>query len=443
MRPSNPMFLDDKPIVILGMQRSGTSAVAGALTRLGVNMGPDDGFFPEDSNNSAGYFELRALTTFSHKCLTFFQMSVASTQPLPEAWTNYPQARILIDELKALLKNHFSESPLWGFKQPIASIIWPIYAQALIELDLNPSFVICVRNPMEVMSSEANWVYAPGGRQLAPFGAKAIGVWMNYTFSALDAAKHADLTVVPYKDFISNPRHFLERIVNKSTAWKPSESAWETAVQSVNPALKHHQNGVDSLTNAPVLARKLLEYCEAKPEDSEALDNLTREWSVWQSMLAPQKLSGTRIGLAWRARGQIDSVQIPFLPSGDWQVIRFEFDAPPSTLMNGVLYNKACRIWIRRAEFLTPNGPTIAKLMAGPGSQINEINGIIRLDGAYETQQVNLVTPSQPGPYHLEWEILLEAGQQISQDTAARLADRLHQCAARTTQVMRQRGQNR
>ena len=311
------------------------------------------------------------------------------------------------------------------------------------ELGLIPQFVICVRNPVEVMSSEGNWVYAPGGRQLAPFGTKAIGVWMNYTFSALDAARNKDRTIIPYKDFISNPRQFLEQIVDKRMTWKPSESDWDGVSQSVNPALKHHQHGIDSLAAAPDLARKLLEFCEELPADPRILDTLRQEWSMWQTMLAPQKHSGTRIGLAWKTRGQIDSVQIPFLPSGDWQVIRFEFDSPPSTLMNGVLYNKPCRIWIRRAEFLTPNGPVKAKLMAGPGSQLNEINGIVRLDGAYETQQVNVVTPSQPGPHRLEWEILLEAGPQISQDTATRLADRLHQCAARTTQFMRQRGQSR
>lgn len=42
-------------IVVVGCYRSGTSAIAGALARLGVHMG--DNFDPPNSNNMSGYWE--------------------------------------------------------------------------------------------------------------------------------------------------------------------------------------------------------------------------------------------------------------------------------------------------------------------------------------------------------------------------------------------------
>jgi hypothetical protein len=370
-------------------------------------------------------------------------MNPGSTQPLPAAWKAYPQARILTDELKALLISHFATARLWGFKQPLSSIVWPIYEQALLELNLKPEFVICVRNPLEVMASEASETHAPGTRHLARYGTQAVGVWLNYTLSALNAAKESACTVIPYKHLVINPKQSLAQVVDQHAEWNPTEAMWNAATENIKLALKHHDFDQSTLEKAPSLSRRLLELCESSPLDHELLESLIHEWQMWQAMLAPQGPSGTRIGLAWKARGQVDSVQIPFLPTGDWQLVRFELDAPPSTLLNGLVYNKPSRTWIRRAEFLTPSERIKAKLIPGPGSQLLEINGNFRLDGAVETQQVNFVTPKQPGPYRLELELLLEASPQISQDTAARLADRLHQCAARTSQLLRQRGSNR
>ena len=437
------MFVDPHPIVVLGLQRSGTSAVAGALARLGVNMGTSEDFFPADVHHPAGYFEQRSLTAFSQKCLTFFQMSPASPRPLPVNWLSYPQGRLLVDELRRLLVSQFSQSPLWGFKQPIAAIVWPIFEEALRAEGLTPQVVVCVRDPREVQASEATQVQVAGARQMNSLGAQAIGAWMNTTLTALHAAKGGrTCTVIPYSQFFEEPRKFLEAIVFDRPTWSPTDDQWSAALGGLD-ALPRHQDVGDRVATLPKLVHDLLQYCESEPRDADDLSRLSREFELWQQILAPEPLSGTKIGLAWKERGQVQSVQVPFLPTGDWQTIQFEFNAPPQTWLNGLLYNKSCRVWIRRAEFFIFEGVYPAKLTAGPGSQLYDLDGITRLDGAYESQQVNLRTPVKPGPYRLELEILMEAGGQISVDAATRLSDRLHQCAARTHALQVQRGGSR
>jgi hypothetical protein len=51
--------------VILGMHRSGTSALAGSLARLGLCFGPDSSLLPANPDNSKGYFESRTLVEIS------------------------------------------------------------------------------------------------------------------------------------------------------------------------------------------------------------------------------------------------------------------------------------------------------------------------------------------------------------------------------------------
>jgi hypothetical protein len=110
-------------------------------------------------------------------------------------------------------------------------------------------------------------------------------------------------------------------------------------------------------------------------------------------------------------------------------------NALPQTLVNGLLYNKPCRVWIRRAHFKVRDQEFPVKFTSGPGSSLSVYQGMIRLDGAYESQQLSLVTPSEPGPYELEMDLLLESGLAISVESTVRIASRLHECAAKISAI--------
>jgi hypothetical protein len=101
--------------------------------------------------------------------------------------------------------------------------------------------------------------------------------------------------------------------------------------------------------------------------------------------------------------------------------------------VNGVLYNKAVRIWIRRATLQTSRSLQQARLVPGPGSSLAAYGNLLRLDGAYEPMQVNLVLPDEPGPYRLTLELLLESNEAIANETAHRLSERLHRCLTART----------
>src|SRR5207253_896281 len=97
-----PMSLSENPIVILGTFRSGTSAMAGALSRLGVYLGEDDDFFPANEFNEGGYYELKELQAIIQR--TFMSFGAMSTQfdHLPEDWKEIPGIAGHVQEIRTL-----------------------------------------------------------------------------------------------------------------------------------------------------------------------------------------------------------------------------------------------------------------------------------------------------------------------------------------------------
>ena len=89
-------------IVVLGMHRSGTSALAGTFSQLGLNLG--DELMPGTADaNPKGYFEHVRIVQAHDRLLAAFGMDWADPRPLPESWMRHPATMQVRRELAALL----------------------------------------------------------------------------------------------------------------------------------------------------------------------------------------------------------------------------------------------------------------------------------------------------------------------------------------------------
>jgi hypothetical protein len=206
----------------------------------------------------------------------------------------------------------------------------------------------------------------------------------------------------------------------------------------VRPSLHRHVVNEDALAAYPSIVREVLDLCHESRLDESKFLALLEEFEIWLDMLAPPGLEGAHGWVAWNQGSNVQSTIVPLLPSGDWQTVRFEIPAPPKTELYGLLYDKPCRVWIRRSVFRYGSVETAAVIKPGPASHVVHADGLVRLAGAKEARQMRLVTPSGSGPYTLELEFLLESGPRIINETAARIADRLQKCTA--TRVAMERG---
>ncbi len=137
-------------ILILGMHRSGTSALTGTLEKLGVHLGND--LMVQNEYNPKGYFENNRLYKINEKLLAQCNSNwddVFFMSAKLELLKNSP----LLEELKSTLQDEFGNSPLFAIKDPRLAYLFPIYAHILNELDIDIKVVIPYRNPLEVADS--------------------------------------------------------------------------------------------------------------------------------------------------------------------------------------------------------------------------------------------------------------------------------------------------
>ncbi|MBL0318022.1 MAG: hypothetical protein IPP74_01765 [Alphaproteobacteria bacterium] len=140
-----------KPVlIVLGMHRSGTSALSGICHMLGVHMG--EAFLEPTKDNPKGYFEDIACVDIQERILKFFNMSWDSYSLLPSGWHQLRSMTPFREELKALISTRDSHM-IWGIKDPRLCRLLPLWLDIFSELGFSPHFLIPIRNPHEVSSS--------------------------------------------------------------------------------------------------------------------------------------------------------------------------------------------------------------------------------------------------------------------------------------------------
>lgn len=422
------------PIVILGMQRSGTSALSGALAELGAYFGSDEMLYEADANNPRGYFEHRKAIALNLRILDEFQLHVTTFRSLPEQWRQFPQAQELREQLKAFFVEAFAGRPLWVLKQPLTSLLLPIYQDVFAELGVEPSYLICVRNPLEAMRSEAGLDFGDSYRVMQTLGKMAVGSWLRYTLgSVCDSAPHR-LHWVLYDDLLADPKTALESIVDRHPGWKPSNEQRHAAISSIRSDLRRHRVPIEALDELPPLVRRtydaVVRAARRGDEGRAEFEPLYREFRTWVSMLAEPDPPPGRLGLSWTHEGRQRIYEQEFQVKPEWQTVSLQVDAPPNVVLSGLLYGLPAKVWIRRCSWRFGDRESEARLRCGPCSAMAPYAGVTRLDAAFEPAQIQVLTPPTPGPYRLEIELLLETGSLIHLAAAWRLAMRLDQCAA-------------
>jgi hypothetical protein len=133
--------------IVLGMHRSGTSAVAGMLHVLGVRMGPKHArpdWIGRHWSNPLGHFENPDIVWLNGRILGYDGAGVHESP----AWDEVPErARPLGPEIERTVRR--SEGEVWGWKDPWSVLTFPEFLPHLRD----PRLVFVHRNPGQVAQS--------------------------------------------------------------------------------------------------------------------------------------------------------------------------------------------------------------------------------------------------------------------------------------------------
>lgn len=140
-----------RAILVLGMHRSGTSALTGLLGSLGCAM-PADGIAAHP-DNPKGYWEPLGLVRESDRVFRTARTSWFDPRPLDlttipvEAWRDHNQA------FARTIEASFGGAPLIAVKDPRLSRLVPLVVSAAGELGYATSAILMLRAPAEIARS--------------------------------------------------------------------------------------------------------------------------------------------------------------------------------------------------------------------------------------------------------------------------------------------------
>jgi hypothetical protein len=215
------------PICIIGMHRSGTSMVARLLNLCGLNLGSPELLMDPNEANSSGYFEHKGFLKVNEALLAHFGGSWTDPPRLTKGWEHDPALDTLVHEAKTLI-NTFSETSLWGWKEPRTTVLLPFWKLLLPNL----RFVICVRSPLEVARSLEK-------RDNIPIGA-GVHLWGQYMRAAIEDTEGCSRIFTFYEDYFNDLLGEAHKVVKCCGLQKPEDLS---AIQDAVPSeLRHHKS---------------------------------------------------------------------------------------------------------------------------------------------------------------------------------------------------------
>jgi hypothetical protein len=265
--------------VILGMHRSGTSAVAGFLAKAGFFAGEESDLLAAAEDNPRGFFEREDVNALNDSFLA--QADGAWDRPpgREPILSHVVEWQPEVDAMLANLAAQASGRPL-VLKDPRISLLLPAW---LPVLDRGRFAVIIVdRSPMDVALS----MRKRDGRPLYV----ALAIWQLYCTELLQGLDGRRVLLVRYEDFVQDPGRSGPRLLEQLSEVLPDEVGQRTeaagvraeaeATGFVSPEMRHHRTEVEDASNEQVLTGAqlaLYEWFRRQPEG-------------WLDLHAPERL---------------------------------------------------------------------------------------------------------------------------------------------------------
>ena len=192
-------------LVVLGMHRSGTSALSRVLNLCGAFL-PAKLTPPNRKSNPTGFWESEDVIYLNERTLN--QMGAAWNQ----VEFSLPSKGEFVDEFVSdactLLANEYRDEQTILIKDPRVCVLAPLWHQALITGGYRPVYVVPVRNPLEVAQS----LHARGDMSVRD----GLALWFTYMARVASFTESCPAVVhVCFTELLADWRRVVARIANR------------------------------------------------------------------------------------------------------------------------------------------------------------------------------------------------------------------------------------
>lgn len=209
-------------VLVLGMHRSGTSALTRVLSFLGVTL--PSNIMGASPSNEAGHWESRPLVDLHNAMLREAGSSWDDWRKLDLA-AQLPSGRLACykAEIRRLIEEEYGEAQLLVLKDPRICRFVPLYREVLCEMGISIRPILAFRDPRAVSASlqARNHIDA----------ARAQAIWLRHVLDAETATRDLPRAVVFYDSLLDDWHSALAPVT------KELRAEWPRTLADAGPAI--------------------------------------------------------------------------------------------------------------------------------------------------------------------------------------------------------------
>jgi hypothetical protein len=227
-------------VFVVGMHRSGTSAIAAALEALGLDVGAPERLMAADTANPAGYYELQEIGDLNDEILTALGGSWDCLPQLPDGWELGPLMTPYFRRAASIVGTRLAKNR-WLIKDPRIAPLLPLWRRAVLD---RCAAVVIVRDPMEVAWSLA----LRNGMPILT----GLALWSDYNRRTLAGLSGLPVYVSSYDELVSAPLATMTSIRAALASWNElsADAPVDVAAARIQPELRRNtwpRDNVDAL----------------------------------------------------------------------------------------------------------------------------------------------------------------------------------------------------
>ncbi|MBG0793473.1 hypothetical protein IYY11_08770 [Methylocystis sp. H62] len=230
-------------LMVLGMHRSGTSALAGVLSKLGCQIPKH--VLPANSANERGYFESAALMQLHDELLESAGSYWHDWRRFNPDWYSAPTSEAFKQRAKDIFLSEYPNASLAVLKDPRICRFVPFWIDVFGEMSIAPRALIPIRSPLEVAYSLK--------KRDAMSVTKGLLLWLRHVLDAELMTRGISRAIFSWDQFLTDWRVVADRISAEiNIAWpRLSDRSSLEIDRFLDSSLVHNRLGQNELSSHP------------------------------------------------------------------------------------------------------------------------------------------------------------------------------------------------
>jgi hypothetical protein len=189
-------------IVVLGMHRSGTSALTRVLSLLGAAL--PEHLLGAAPSNATGHWEPLKLVVFHDELLAGLHSAWDDWTAIDLSQLTAQRHDLIKNQIADIINDDYGGAPLMVVKDPRICRFAPLFLEARTDAGITPECVLTFRNPLEVAQSlERRNCMTRGDAGL---------LWLRHVLDAEAATRGSRRAILFYSDLLADWRGEIHRI---------------------------------------------------------------------------------------------------------------------------------------------------------------------------------------------------------------------------------------